>query len=74
MKKSAGRKFNWGGFFYIFLRTIGDISLVLSAVFIFMGLGSEGWDIFSSASFWTVINSTWLFAMLVFYFAERLRR
>ena len=74
MKKRAGKKFNWGGLFYLFLRTIGDIALILSVIFIFMGLGSEGWDIFSSASFWTVINSTWLFAMLVFYFAERLRR
>jgi|GEM_PF-5804059 len=78
MAKRSGRKLfvpvKVNGFWSRFLRVIGDISLVVSFLFIFIGLGQAGFDLFSSAEFWTVINSFWLFAILLFYFSERLKR
>ena len=62
------------GFWSKFLKVLGDISIILSFVFIFIGLGNQGWELFSSAAFWSTINSMWLFAFLLFYFSLRTKR
>lgn len=66
--------FNARSFWSKFVRVIGDISLVLSAIFIFLALGSDGWALFSDGSFWSVINSMWLFSFVMFYYSDRLIR
>lgn len=76
MKKSVNREVRSDRYFHKFLALVFDIiaylALFMSGVFIFMGFGNEGWEIFSSTTFWTVINSFWLFAIIFFYFADRL--
>ncbi len=69
----ARKSFNVKYFLSVFFTTLAYISLAISLIFILVGFDREGWDVLSSAAFWTVINSFWIGSLLLFYFSERIR-
>ena len=44
----------------------------LSAVLLIFGFGEDGWRILKVAEFWTVVNSLWVLAVLVFTIERRI--
>jgi hypothetical protein len=45
----------------------------LSVVLLIFGFGEDGWRILKVVKFWTVVNSLWLLAVLVFTIEGRIK-